>query len=101
MKKLITAGVTAAGIGAASFALAVLNPFNASAQESPTTTEQAPSDQTTPTNPTDPGQRPPHQGGDKANCPNMGGDSGTSGTTGTSGTATQTAFRGHHGPARF
>ena len=70
MRKVVSAGATVLGIASASFALAVLNPFAASAQDSPTTT--VPGAPAAPANPTDPTGK-----GHDGNCPGMGGDSGT------------------------
>jgi hypothetical protein len=82
MRKVVTAGVTALGVASASFALAVLNPFAASAQDNPTTTVPG---QTAPA----PGNPGPHHNG---NCPNMGNDSGS-----TSGTAAPAGYGMRHG----
>ncbi len=78
MRKVVTAGITTLGIASASFALAVLNPFAASAQESPTTTVPSQTAPTTPSNPTTPAN--PGGKAHNGNCPGMGGDSSNSGT---------------------
>lgn len=95
MRKVVTTGITALGIASASFALTVLNPFSASAQETPSTTVPAQAEPTTPTTPATPAPGTPAPRDHNGNCPNMGNDSGTQtpDTSGTSSSASPAAFR--------
>ena len=94
MRKVVTTGITALGIASASFALTVLNPFNASAQtESPTTTAPAPTEPTTPA-PSTPDTPSTPDRRDRANCPDKGAESGSgSATQGSSSSASPAAMR--------
>ena len=75
MRKVVTTGITALGIASAAFALTVLNPFSASAQEllhHRSDTDGADhADHPGYAAPATPGRGP------CSGCPNMGGDSGT------------------------